>query len=88
MTNKEFALAIVGIIRETLGLVAYNDKIKNIFMSQDTDIQNYYSCLKKLRKCFKILDDNNHSDSNTDENSDNNSDNSENSSDKNQKNEK
>ena len=88
MTNKEFALAIVGFIRETLGLVAYNDIIKNIFMSQDTDIQNYYSCLKKLRKCFKILDNNNHSDSNTDENSDNNSDNSENSSDKNQKNEK
>lgn len=88
MTNKEFALAIVGLIRETLGLVAYNDIIKNTFMSQDTDIQNYYSCLNKLRKCFKILDDSNHSDSNTDENSDNNSDNSENSSDKNQKNEK
>ena len=80
MTNKEFALGIVGLIRETLGLVAYNDIIKNTFMSQYTDIQNYYSCLKKLRKCFKILDDNNHSDSNTDENSDNNSDNSENSS--------
>ena len=88
MTNKEFALAIVGLIRETLGLIAYNDIIKNTFMSQDTDIQNYYSCLNKLRKCFKILDDSNHSDSNTDENSDNNSDNSENSSDKNQKNEK
>ena len=88
MTNKEFALAIVGLIRETLGLVAYNDIIKNTFMSQDTDIQNYYSCLNKLRKCFKIMDDSNHSDSNTDENSDNNSDNSENSSDKNQKNEK
>ena len=88
MTNKEFALAIVGLIRETLGLVAYNDIIKNTFMSQDTDIQNYYSYLNKLRKCFKILDDSNHSDSNTDENSDNNSDNSENSSDKNQKNEK
>ena len=80
MTNKEFALAIVGLIRETLGLIAYNDIIKNTFMSQCTDVQNYYSCLKKLRKCFKILDDNNHSDSNTDENSDNNSDNSENSS--------
>ena len=83
MTNKEFALAIVGLIRETLGLVAYNDIIKNTFMSQDTDIQNYYSCLNKLRKCFKILDD-----SNTDENSDNNSDNSENSSDKKKKKEK
>lgn len=86
MTNKEFTLAIIGLIRETLGLVAFNEIIKNTFMSQHTNIEKYYSCLKKLRKCFKILDDNNHSDSNTDENSDNNSDNSENSSEiKNQK---
>ena len=89
MTNKGFALAIIGLIRETLGLEAFNDIIKNTFMSQYTDVQIYYACLKKLRKCFKILDDNNHSDSNTDENSDNNSDGSENSSEiKNQKKEK
>ena len=89
MTNKEFSLAIIGLIRETLGLEAYNDIIKNTFMSQYTDAQNYYTCLKKLRKCFKILDENNHSDSNTDENSDNSSDGPENTLEiKNKKNEK
>lgn len=76
MTNKEIALALIGLIRETLGLIAYNDILRNILINENTDTQNYYSCLNKLRKCFKIKDDNNHSDSNTDENSDNSSENS------------
>ena len=71
MTHKEIALALIGLIRETLGLNAYNNILKNIFMNEYTNIQSYYSCLNKLRKFFKIKDDNNHSDSNTDANSDN-----------------
>ena len=44
-------------------------------MSENTDIQSYCTSLKKIRKCFKINDDSNHSDSgSTDSNSDNNSD--------------
>ena len=77
MTHKEIALSIIGLIRETLGLIAYNNIIKDVFMNEYTNVQNYFSCLKKLRKCFKIKDNdnqnNNHSDSNTDSNSDNSS---------------
>ena len=47
-------------------------------MSECTDIQIYSLCLQKLKKFFKIKDDenqnNNHSDSNTDANSDSSSD--------------
>jgi len=75
MSHKKIALSFIGLIRETLGLTPYNDILKNIFMREFADIHNYYTCLKKLRKYFKIKDNNNHSDSNTDTNSDNNSDN-------------
>lgn len=75
MTQKEIVLALIGLIRETLGLIAYNEILKNILINENTGIQNYYTCLNKLRKCFQIKDDNNHSDSNTDENSDNSSEN-------------
>ena len=71
MTNKEIALSIIGLVRETLGLIAYNNILTSLFMNDYTNIKNYYSCLNKLRKFFKIKDDNNHSDSNTDANSDN-----------------
>lgn len=78
MTHKEIAISIIGLIRETLGLVSYNKIIKTIFMSECTDIQIYSLCLQKLKKFFKIKDDenqnNNHSDSNTDANSDSSSD--------------
>ncbi len=70
MTNKEAVLGIIGLIRETLGLSAYNNILKSIYMNEN-DIQKYYACLNKIRKLFKINDDNNHSDSNTDDNSDN-----------------
>ena len=75
MTHKEIALSLIGLIRETLGLIAYNNILKSIFMNENTDIQSYYACLKKLRKCFKIKDENEHAYSSTDSNSDNNSDN-------------
>ena len=71
MTNKEIALSIVGLVRETLGLIAYSNILTSLFMNDFTNIKNYYSCLNRLRKFFKIKDDNNHSDSNTDANSDN-----------------
>jgi hypothetical protein len=75
MTQKEIALSIIGLIREILGLIAYNNILKNIFMNENANIQSYYACLKKLRKCFKIKDKNEHTYSSTDSNSDNNSDN-------------
>ena len=75
MTHKEIALSLIGLMRETLGLIAYNNILKCIFMSENTDIQSYCTSLKKIRKCFKINDDSNHSDSgSTDSNSENNSD--------------
>jgi hypothetical protein len=91
MTHKEIALAIIGLVRETLCLVAFNKFIQIVFMNEFVDIHNYLACLNKLRKIFKFKVDNhhnnnnknndghnhnnNHSDSNTDANSDNNSDN-------------
>jgi len=95
MTHKEIALGIIGLIRETLGLVPFNKNIQIAFMNEFDDIHNYLSCLNKLRKCFKFKVNNNtnknhcnnHSDSTNDSNSDNNSDNtSENYSDKNKTN--
>jgi hypothetical protein len=76
MTYKEIALALIGFIRQTLGLTAYNNILKYILMNEYNDIQNYYHCLEKFGKFFNIKDNNNHSDSNTDSNSDNNSENS------------
>ena len=85
MTHKEVAMAIIGFIRETLGLAAFNKNIQTVFMNEyNIYTHNYLTCLNKLRKCFKfkvdhhstnINNNNNHSDSNTDSNSDNNSDN-------------
>lgn len=80
MTHKEIAMAIMGFIRETLGLVAFSNNIQNMFMHEYVDIHNYVNCLNKLRKCFKLkVEDNNKrknsSDSTADSNSDINSDN-------------
>ena len=81
MTHKEVAIAIMGFVRETLGLAPFNKNIRIVFMNEYVDIHNYLSCLNKLKKCFKLKIDNHqninnsHSDSNTDSNSDNNSDN-------------
>ena len=54
MTNKEIALSFIGLVREILGLVAYNNILKYTFMNEHTDVQKYYFFLKKLRKCIKI----------------------------------
>ena len=45
MTNKEIALVIIGLIREILGLEAYSNIIKYIFINDQKNIQNhlYYS---------------------------------------------
>ena len=86
MTHKEIAMAIIGLVRETLGLTAFSKFIQIVYMNEFVDIHNYLTCLNKIRKIFKIKVDNNnnskhkshnnnHSDSNTDTNSDNNSDN-------------
>jgi hypothetical protein len=85
MTHKEIAMSIIGFIRETLGLAPYDKIMKSVVMNECMDIQSYSLCLQKVKKFFKIKDDenqnNNHSDSNTDANSDSGSDcNSENSS--------
>ena len=83
-THKEIALAIIGLIRETLGLVAFNKNVQTVCMNEDADTHNYLSCLNRLRKCFKFKEEdkstknnnnNNHSDSNTESNTDNNSEN-------------
>jgi hypothetical protein len=78
MTHKEIALSIIGLIRETLGLISFSKIVNTVFMNENSDIQNYFISLKKLRKCFKIKDDcKKNSDSNestSDSSSDNNSD--------------
>ena len=86
MTHKEIAMGIIGLVRETLGLISFSKFIQIVFMNEFVDIHNYLTCLNKIRKIFKIKVDNNnnskhksynhnHSDSNTDTNSDSNSDN-------------
>ena len=41
MTNKEIALVIIGLIREILGLEAYSNIIKYIFIDDQKSIQNH-----------------------------------------------
>ena len=55
MTPMETALSVIGFVRETLGLVAYNDIIKQIFMPND-DVKKYLICLNTFKRCFKIQD--------------------------------
>ena len=54
MTYKEISLAIIGFIRENLGLDTYNKFTKTIFMNTN-DEEIYLLCLKKLKKCFKFI---------------------------------
>ena len=81
-THKERALAIIGFIRETLGLVPFSKNIQILCMHEFGYIHNYLNCLNRVKKCFKFNNDSrkndncsNHSDSTTDANSDINSDN-------------
>ena len=57
MTNKEIALSFIGLTREILGLIPYNNILKSTFMQEQIDAQKYYCCLKKLKKCIKIKSD-------------------------------
>ena len=89
MTHTEIALSLIGLTRETLGTIAYNSIMKSIFMSEYSAIETYYSCLKKIRKFFKIKNGEknelNSTDSSDNNNSDNNFDNNDNISDNNSK---
>ena len=59
MTQMEIALAVIGFVRETLGLTAYNNILKDLFMPLE-DYKRYLHCLAKFKKYFKIQDDTNH----------------------------
>ena len=78
MTHKEIAMSIIGFIRETLGLVAFNKNFQNIFMNKYVNIHNYLSCLNKFKRCFKLkVENENRSRKNSySESTDSNSDNS------------
>ena len=60
MTPIEIALAVIGFIREALGLVAYNNILQLIFMNQVNDLKSYTDCLFIFKKCFQIQEDSNH----------------------------
>ena len=49
MTYKEISLAIIGFVRETLGLETFNNIIKNVFMNDSNDVEIYLLCLDKLK---------------------------------------
>ena len=59
MSNKEIALVIIGLIREILGLEAYSNIIKYIFMNDQKSIQKHLYYLKKIKRCFIIKDNSN-----------------------------
>ena len=74
MTNKEIALVIIGLIREILGLEAYNNIIKYVFINDQKSIQNHLYYLKKIKRCFVIKDNNNRYCNNSFENINNSND--------------
>ena len=64
MSHKEIAMAMVGLTREILGLEAYNNNIKYIFINDPSNIQNYIIYLNKLKKCFVIKENRNRNNNN------------------------
>ena len=60
MTPIEIALAVIGFIREALGLVPYNNILQQIFMTQIDDFQSYSDCLFLFKKCFQIQEETSH----------------------------
>ena len=58
MTHKEIALVIIGLIREILGLEAYNNIIRYIFIIDSNDIQKYLKYLNRIKKLFIIKENN------------------------------
>ena len=55
MTYKEIALAFIGFIREMLGLQAFNNTLKMIFMNNPKEVGIYQFCLQKLKKAVNLL---------------------------------
>ena len=68
MTKKEIALVIIGLIREILGLEAYSNIIKYIFINEQKSIQKHLYYLKKIKRCFVIKENNNRNFNNSIEN--------------------
>ena len=52
MTHKKIAMAIIGLVKETLGLIAFSKFIQIVYMNEFVDIHNYLTCLNKIRKIF------------------------------------
>jgi len=86
MSPKETAIGIMGLAREILGLSAFSENIQVVFMNVKDfyNIHNchYLKCLNKIKKCFKIVGNNNSNNINrfnisSDSTKDSNSDNSE-----------
>ena len=72
MTPIEIAISVIGFIREALGLVTYNNIIKQIFMTQVNDLKIYSICLNLFKKCFQIQEEVNHMNSNANKSCNNN----------------
>ena len=60
MTPIEIALSVIGFIREALGLIAYNNIIRQLFMTQVNELTIYSYCLSLFKKCFQIQEEANH----------------------------
>ena len=58
MTHKEIALVIIGLVREILGLEAYNNIIRYVFNIDSNDIQKYIKNLNRIKKLFIIKENN------------------------------
>ena len=84
MSPKEVAIGIMGFAREILGLAPFNESVQIVFMNiKDVDNihnYNYLKCLNKIKKCFKIVENNN-SNNNINNNNINNNNNNNNHSD-------
>ena len=63
MSPKEVAIGFMGFAREILGLAPFNESVQIVFMNiKDVDKihnYNYLKCLNKIKKCFKIVENNN-----------------------------
>ena len=56
MTHKEIAIAIIGLIRETLGLTAFSKNIQSLCINDYLDIHYYLVALNRFKKCFKFIE--------------------------------
>ena len=79
MSPKEVAIGIMGFAREILGLAPFNESVQIVFMNiKDVDNihnYNYLKCLNKIKKCFKIVENNNNNNINNNINNNNNNNN-------------